>query len=575
MFKKILSLLLTAAIAAACIIPVSALGGTWNGVRWDIANGVLTVSGGDIPDLDASSSAPWNKFGGTVTAIIIGEGVSVIGERAFEDMTAAVTLDLGGTAAIGRMAFSGCTSLSEITLPDSVRSVGDFAFAECSALQKAILSQNLNSLGEGVFESCPTLGDFAGSSSRYTVSNGVITDTVTSSVYRYAPAKAETDYTAPDSITAIAGGAFRDCANLQSITVPKVTSIGDGAFYGCTSLIEVAIPSAVTVGRAAFYGCGMAEIKLPASLTTLGGEAFAFCKDLVIADFAGNAPAAESGIFYGCDPAFTVVIAGSSTGFGDSEWLGYPLLRHGGAGGEIDGIRWGFDTLTGEFTMEAQSGTVLRDFEYAADAPWYKYRKLIRSLTVTGVTVIGANAFRYSAIESLDLPESVTGIGEWAFSGCTSLRTVRTTADIDDRAFFSCVNLERVQLDSSTVGTQAFSGCDALKYVFTGMTAPVIGEYTFDGTDAVILYPYGGTGYGNEGVYSEAYTAGDANGDGVCNIADVSHLLKYIAKWDVTVQKISADCNTDGKLNASDVTAMLKHIAKWDLLIFGITSTEW
>lgn len=575
MHKKILSILLTVAVAAACIAPVSALGGTWMGVRWDVAGGVLTVSGEDIPDLDASSSAPWNKFGGTVTAIVIGDGVTSIGQRAFEDMTAVVTLDLGGTATVGRMAFSGCTSLTEAVLPDSVIAVGDFAFAECSSLKTVTLSAKLVTMGEGVFESCPSLESFAGGSNRYAVADGVITDTATSSVYRMAPASAAAEYTAPEGITTVASGAFRDCTGLRTVTLPHVTYVGDGAFYGCTSLTEITIPAAVTVGRAAFYGCGASEIKLPASLTTLDGEAFAFCKDLVIADFAGNAPTAESGIFYGCDPAFTVVIQGSAEGFGDTEWLGYPLLRHGGMGGEIDGIRWGFDTLTGEFTVEAANGTVLRDFEYASDTPWYKYRKLIRSLTVTGVTEIGDNAFRYSALESLDLPDTVTVIGDWAFSGCTSLRILRTSADVGDRAFFSCTSLERAYLGSATVGTQSFAGCDSLKYVFTGMVAPTLGEYAFDGTGAAILYPYGGTGYDYTDVYSEAYTPGDADGNGVCNIADVSHLLKYIAKWDVTVQKISADCNTDGKLNASDVTAMLKHIAKWNFLDFGIASPEW
>lgn len=553
----------------ACSIPTAALGGDWNGIRWDIEGTSLTVSGGDIPDLTASSSAPWSKFGKSVTSIAIGDGVSRIGERAFEDMTAAVTVDFGEVSVIGRMAFSGCSSLTEASLPRTVTEIGDYAFAECSALAHAVIPEQLYSMGEGVFESCSALASFSGGSSRYSSNGVMLTDNSRYAVYRFAPASLVSTYTVPEGITALHSGAFRDCTALTSVYLPTVSKIGDGAFYGCISLAEVSIPSVKTVGRASFYGCALRNIAFPASLERLGDEAFAFCTSLVIADFAGNAPAASEGIFYGCDPAFSVVVAGSSEGFLDGDWLGYPLLRHGGMGGELDGIRWGFDSVSGEFTLEAKSGTVLRDFESAADTPWYKYRKLIRELRIDGITAIGDNAFRYSAIEELDLPESVTRIGEWTFSGCTDLTWIKTDADVGGKAFFACVNLESAELGSSIIGTQAFSGCDSLKYVFTGSVAPTLGEYAFDGTNAVILYPYGGTGYDYTDIYSEAYTPGDADGNGACNISDVSLLLKYVAKWDVTLQKISADVVPDGIINLSDVTATLKYIAKWNISNFG------
>jgi len=437
------------------------------------------------------------------------------------------------------------------------------------------VSGSLSSIGEGVWESCPALDSITGSSAGYVTEGGVLYTKDRTALVKYPPAKSSSSFSAPDETETVLSGAFRDADNLKKVQLGGVKAVGDGAFYGCSAITELYIPAVQTIGRAAFYKCsGISEISFGERLSYIGDEAFSGCSSLAFANFAGDAPDANEGIFYGCDMNFTVIVSKLSEGFGEDKWLGYPLVRHGVYSGSIGNMGWSLDTLSGVMTLTGNGA--VPDYEYASDVPWYAYRKIIRSLTVksgSSITGIGDNAFRYSALTFVNLPSSVTEIGEWAFSGCDELETVTAEGDVEVArcAFFGDTSLEIVKMPGAvSVDKQVFSGCDILKYVLFGKVAPYLGELAFDGTGAAVVYPVGGEGY-SEGewnnVYSEAYTAGDANGDGRCNISDVSLILKYIAKWDVTLRRASADANVDGKVNLTDASHMMKYIAKWDVNI--------
>lgn len=575
--KKYLSAALSAVLIAIIICaPSSALRGRWSDITWTISDGVLTVSGGNLPDSTASYAAPWLKFADRVTGIVLGSGVKTVGDRAFEDMRCAVSVDLGNAETIGKLAFSGCSSVTELSLPESVLSVGDFAFAQCSSLKKINLPASVKTIGAGVFEACPSLERIDSVSTVYYSDDGVLMDKNSAAVLRYPSAKKSKSYTVPNGIKTVAAGAFRDCIYLETVSLSGVESIGDGAFYGCVSLYDLNVPDVRSLGRASFYGCAsLEEVSFSAVLTAIGNNAFGACSYLGIADFAGDAPVAERGIFEGCGSNFTVLIGKDSGGFGEDTWLGYPVIRHGNFGGELDGVTWTLDSETGVFTLSGNGA--VPDFASVSDTPWYKYRRIIKELKVTGVSAIGANSFRYSSIRKIELPQETKSIGDWAFSGCTYLNSIsaKGVESIGACAFFGDYSLLWADISAvNSIGNQCFSGCDVLLWVITGKSAPAIGDYVFDGTEAAVLYPRGGVGYtGGEwdSVYSEAYTAGDADGDGKCNIYDVSLTLKYLAKWNVSLQRVSADVNGDGRVNLTDVSTMLKYIAGWNVRI-GIES---
>ena len=140
---------------------------------------------------------------------------------------------INGLTSIGDWAFSGCSGLTSVTIPDSVTSIGMFAFHSCSGLTSVTIGNGVTSIGDEAFENCSGL----------------------------------TSVTIPDSVTSIGNGAFSGCSGLTSVTIPdKVTSIGSGAFYGCSGLTSVTIGNGVTsINNQAFYGCSkLKTIKISA-----------------------------------------------------------------------------------------------------------------------------------------------------------------------------------------------------------------------------------------------------------------------------------------------------------------------
>ena len=145
------------------------------------------------------------------------------------------------------------TSVTSITIPNSVTSLGIFAFYGCTGLTGTLTIPNsVTSIGRSAFNGCTGL-----------------TGTLT----------------IPNSVTSIGENAFSDCTGLTSITIPNsVTSIGDLAFYGCTGLTgTLTIPNSVTsIGVSAFHGCtGLTgTLTIPNSVTSIGNQAFDGCTGL-------------------------------------------------------------------------------------------------------------------------------------------------------------------------------------------------------------------------------------------------------------------------------------------------------
>ncbi len=139
------------------------------------------------------------------------------------ELTIPSTIDGYTVTGIGNSAFRYCTSLTSITIPDSVTSIGECAFHKCTSLESVTIPDGVTSIGKWAFDNCTSL----------------------------------TSVIIPDSVTSIGEFAFSVCTSLESITIPNsVMSIGSDAFYYCTSLKSITIPNSVTrIGDWAFRDC--------------------------------------------------------------------------------------------------------------------------------------------------------------------------------------------------------------------------------------------------------------------------------------------------------------------------------
>jgi hypothetical protein len=227
---------------------------TAGNLAWSICNGTLTVGGtGDMPDCYyQGADVPWKDYTTGINRVIINDGVTGIGRRAFAGCRnlASVTIP-GSVTSIKGGAFAGCHSLISISIPESVTGIGGSAFAGCRNLTAVSIPNGVTTIRFRVFADCCNL----------------------------------TSVAIPNSVTSIEGYAFADCSGLTAVTLPsRVTAIEGYAFRNCRSLTAVEagwsspFPSAGVA--AAFYGVNVGNCTLfvPPGAKALY-EAAAFWRD--------------------------------------------------------------------------------------------------------------------------------------------------------------------------------------------------------------------------------------------------------------------------------------------------------
>ena len=187
---------------------------------------------------------------------------------------------------IAKKAFSGCTALTSITIPNSVTSIGDYAFANCSGLTSVTIGNSVTSIGYEAFRDCTGLTSITIPNSLTSIGSGAFwgCNGLTSVHVTDLAAWCKIDFGNSDSNPlTCAHHLYMNGHEIKDLVIPNsVTSIGRYAFSGCTGLTSVTIPNSVTtIGRSAFNGCsGLTSVTIGNSVTSIGDNAFDFCTGL-------------------------------------------------------------------------------------------------------------------------------------------------------------------------------------------------------------------------------------------------------------------------------------------------------
>ena len=269
-------------------------------------DGVLTISGTRFIDFfEREETPPWYAYSSSICSVVIEEGVTSVGNRAFTNLH----------------------NLQRVTLPDSVTSIGEYAFARCDSLEAVSIPAGVEGFGWRAFFQCSSLKNFtvAEANAQYSAIDGVLFSKDGTTLIEYPFGRTDTSYVVPDGVKRIAGYSFEYRGVLQSITIPEgVTEIGYSAFTGCDALTSVSLPDSMTIiDHYAFNGCeSLTSIRIPCGVTSIGYAALS-CSSLAEISFEGSAPAFYSNVFFG-------VTATACYPAGASGWTADVLQDYGG-----------------------------------------------------------------------------------------------------------------------------------------------------------------------------------------------------------------------------------------------------
>ena len=409
-------------------------------------------------DWMTDSSHTFIADGEELTNLVVPEGVTSIGERAFYGCSGLTELDLSNCTSltsIGSSAFYGCSGLTSITLPSSLTSIGFNAFRDCSGLE--------------------TL-EYKGT------------------VEQWLSIEFDSDWMTDSSHTFIADG-----EELTNLVVPEgVTSIGERAFYGCSGLTELDLSnctSLTSIESYAFYGCnGLTSIILPSSLTNIGDYAFSYCLGLNTLEYKGTLEqwlSINFGSSWMGDTSHTFIVNGEEltnlvvpegvTSIGDYAFYGCSGLT------ELDLSNCTSLTSIESYAFWCCSGLTSIDLPSSLTSIGnYAFNgcRGLTSITLpSSLEAIGGSAFSdCRGLTEVDLSNctSLTSIESYAFYGCSGLTSITLPSslkNIGEYAFQDCTSLTKVDLSNCIslegIGDNAFEGC-------SGLTSVTINQYVFE-----------------------------------------------------------------------------------------------
>ncbi len=251
------------------------------------------------------------------------------------------------------------------------------------------------------------------------------------------------------TINMIDAECFADNTSLESVTLPKtIRYIEDFAFYNCPALKSISLPNGLeTISYQAFYGCtSLTEVTIPASVVSI-----------------------EEFVFSGCSSMEAIHVSDANSYYKD-----------------VDGVLYNIDGTTLICYPSGKTDTAFAVPEGCTRVEDWAFIgcTFLTEIAIDSITELGEQAFYYcTSLQSITIPEGITGLSGSVFGNCTSLTEVNlpsTLEIIGDSCFYNCVSLASITLPESVtaIGMYAFFNCGSLKEITLSEKVTTVGTYS-------------------------------------------------------------------------------------------------
>ena len=510
-----------------------------------------------------------------------------------------------GTLGIAGSAFSGCSGLVSINIPNTVTNIGNGAFGGCTNLTTISIPNSVTHIGEGAFINTKWYNNQPDG----LVYAGLV-------AYKYKGTMTQkTTVIIQDGTLGVASEAFANCDNLYNIEIPNsVSVIGESAFSGCTNLRSIDLPNSIDyISDNLFYGSGLNHMEIGESIKHIGNNAFSGCRSLDYIELTNTLVSIENNAFDYCPYLFNITIRGNGA------WNLGSIPSHNLTNFYIDSHLSSIKGITIESSEVYCFATIppicdedsFTDFSGTLHVPAASLASYFTSPFWSNFTnIVGDAVEPKNFVISKDSVILDIGNSE------NLIAIVSPNNSSNNRIYWKSTNPEVATVDYGLVNSVGLGECDIIAYCY-GMRAichiSVVFSITLDKQEATLLpnhiltltpstpqpLPNGVTVSSSDPTVAAArvmngkvqvvgikegkatitvespdgtalpatclvtvYTEmGDVNMDGFVNVSDVTTLISYILGQDVDVFKLgNADLNDDGFYNVADVTALIAQI---------------
>lgn len=488
-------------VCSGCEVKTLTDGSCGDQLWWVLNNfGTLTISGtGAMTNFANTSDVPWYSYRNRIKTVVIGDGVTTIGDKAFYNCNSLKAVTVGqNVTTLGNQVFTNCFALEMLTLPAGVTTLQSNVFSNCNALRALRFQGDAPALQSDSLASTITVEYYEGSSGydvspwtdltcrilhpgtwvttiaptcttagtrelkctycqetfteSFELGHQFVNDVCLLCQYAKIYYSGSCGYKLVWQLDAAGTLTISGSGRMNGYDMEDEDFIGLGEvmpWYDITWKIKkvVFLDGVTSVGRCAFYKCGNLEtVILPDSIEKINSYAFYCCKKLTNVNIPEGVTEIGEHAFSSCYGLKTISIPDSVTEIG----------------------RYAF---SGCYNM--------------------KTLKLSNSLTS-----LSQGVFQICGILEVTIPERVTQIGMSAFDSCSELTSVTIpegVTSIGYSAFDTCRRLTSIRIPASVtkIDDYAFSGCENLTSITFRGTKPYIGSSCFWNVTANASYPCG------------------------------------------------------------------------------------